>query len=103
MKAFHQVEKDRIKYHAQPKKNTVHRSSLLVTSMPNSETWITFVNHFLIKRGYESVALKMSAINKTGHLLDSLTMEVNEPKVYSINLTKIFSRFNSTNHLIEFF
>ena len=103
MKGFHQVQKDRIKYHARPNRNTVHRSSLMVTSMPNSETWIAFVNHFLIKRGYESVALKMSAINKTGYLLDSLTMEINKPKVYSINLTKIFARFNSTNYLIEFF
>ena len=103
MKAVHQVQKDRIKYHAQPKKNTVHRSSLIVPDIFNSETWIGFINHFLIKRGYKSVALKISAINKIGYLLDTLTIEINEPKVYSFNLTKMFSKFNSANYLIEFF
>ena len=103
MKDFHQVQKDRIKYHAQPNKNTVHRSSLIVPNISNSEAWIGFINHFLIKRGYKSVALKISAINKIGYLLDTLTIEINEPKVYSFNLTKMFSKFNSANYLIEFF
>ena len=103
MKDFHQVEKDRIKYHALPNKNTVHRSSLIVPDILNSEAWIGFINHFLIKRGYKSVALKISAINKIGYLLDTLTIEINEPKVYSFNLTKMFSKFNAANYLIEFF
>ena len=103
MKDFHQVQKDRIKYHAQPNKNTVHRSSLIVPNIFISDTWIGFINHFLIKRGYKSIALKISAINKIGSLLDTLTIEINEPKVYSFNLTKMFSKFNPTNYLIEFF
>ena len=94
MKTFHQVQKDRIKYHALPNKNTVHRSSLIVPDILNSEAWIGFINHFLIKRGYKSVALKISAINKIGYLLDASTIEINEPKVYSFNLTKMFSKFN---------
>ena len=103
MKDFHQVQKDRVKYHALPNKNTVHRSSLIVPNISHSEAWIGFINHFLIKRGYKSVALKISAINKIGYLLDALTIEINEPKVYSFNLTKMFSKFNPTNYLIEFF
>ena len=103
MKDFLRVKKDRIKYHAQPNKNTVHRSSLIVPDISNSEAWIGFINHFLIKRGYKSIALKISAINKIGYLLDTLTIEINEPKVYSFNLTKMFSKFNSANYLIEFF
>ena len=103
MKDYHRFQKDRIKYYAHPNKNTVHRSSLIVPNIPSSETWIGFINHFLIKRGYRSIALKISAINKIGYLLDTLTIEINEPKVYSFNLTKMFSKFNSANYLIEFF
>ena len=103
MKDYHRFQKDRIKYYAHPNKNTVHRSSLIVPNIPSSETWIGFINHFLIKRGYKSIALKISAINKIGYLLDTLTIEINEPKVYSYNLTKMFSKSNSVNYLIEFF
>ena len=103
MKDYLQIKKDRTKYHIQPHKNTVHRSSLLVPVMPKCEAWIGFINHFLIRRGYKSIALKISSINKLGDLLDSTTLEINEPKVYSFNLTKIFSKFKTANYLIEFF
>ena len=49
MKDYHKIQKDRIKYHAQPYKNTVHRSSLIAPELPYVDTWIGFVNHFLIK------------------------------------------------------
>ena len=84
-------------------KNSLDISSLNVPNIFSSETWIGFINHFLIKRGYRSIALKISAINKIGYLLDTLTIEINEPKVYSFNLTKMFTKFNSANYLIEFF
>ena len=58
MKDYLQIKKDRTKYHIQPYKNTVHRSSLLVPVMPKCEAWIGFINHFLIRRGYKSIALK---------------------------------------------
>ena len=86
MKDYLQVQKDRVKYHIQPFKNTVHRSSLIAPNMLGANTWISFINHFLIKRGYKSVALKLSAIDKNGKLLDSKTIQVEEPKVYSLNL-----------------
>ena len=103
MKDYHKVQNDRIKYHAQPYKNTVHRSSLIAPELPNVDTWIGFVNHFLIKRNYKSIALKISAVNNKGDLLDSVTIEVNEPKVYSINLSKLFKEFKAKNYLVEFF
>ena len=67
MKDYLQVQKDRIKYHIQPSRNTVHRSSLIAPNMPSSDTWISFINHFLIKRNYKSIALKISAIDKNGN------------------------------------
>tara|TARA_B100000902_G_scaffold397049_1_gene459678 strand:- start:1158 stop:1724 length:567 start_codon:yes stop_codon:yes gene_type:complete len=103
MKDYHQVQKDRIKYHIQPFKNTVHRSSLIAPSMVGADTWISFINHFLLKRGYKSVALKLSAIDKKGYLLDTKTIQVEEPKVYSLNLSNIFCEFNVKNFLIDFF
>ncbi|MDC1378683.1 hypothetical protein N8267_02285 [Pelagibacteraceae bacterium] len=103
MKDYHQVQKDRKKYHIQPFKNTVHRSSLIAPMMTGSDTWISFINHFLIKRGYKSVALKLSAIDDKGKLLDSKTLQIEEPKVYALNLTDIFNSFKVKNFLIDFF
>ena len=57
MKDYLQVQKDRINYHFQPFKNTVHRSSLTAPNLPEANTWVSFINHFLMKRGYKSVAL----------------------------------------------
>ena len=50
MKDYHKVQKDRIRYHAQPHKNTVHRSSLIAPEFPYVDTWIGFVNHFLTSK-----------------------------------------------------
>ena len=103
MKDYHKIQKDRIVYHAQPHKNTVHRSSWIAPELPGVDTWIGFVNHFFIKRKYKSVALKISAISNNGDLLDSITLQVEKPKVYSINLSKLFKEFKAKNYLIEFF
>ena len=46
MKDYLQVQKDRVKYHIQPFKNTVHRSSLIAPNMSGANTWISFINHF---------------------------------------------------------
>ena len=103
MKKYLNVQKDRKKYYFNPLKNTVHRSSLLAPSMLGSDTSITFLNHFLIKRNYKSVALKITAIDEIGKLIDSHTQEINEPKVYTINLTRMFQNNKIKNYLIEFF
>ena len=103
MKDYFQVQKDRIKYHIQPSRNTVHRSSLIAPNMPSSDTWISFINHFLIKRGYKSIALKISAIDKNGKLLSAQTTQINEPRVYSFNLAEMFPSSLAKNFLIEFF
>ena len=103
MKQYLKVQSDRKKYHLNPLKNTVHRSSLLAPTMQGAETSITFINHFLIKRNYKSVALKISAIDQHGNLIDSKTSEVFEKRVYTLNLTKMFSKDKVKNFLVEFF
>jgi len=103
MKNYLQVEKDRKKYHAQPSKNTIHRSSLTAPNISKSDTWISFINHFLLKRNYKSIALKLSAIDKFGNLLDSQTIQITEPVAYSLNLNKIFLNLPTNNYLIDFY
>ena len=103
MKDYLQVQKDRVSYHFQPFKNTVHRSSLTAPNLPGADTWISFINHFLLKRGYKSIALKLSAVDKFGSLLDSKTIQIEKPKVYSLNLNSIFSSVKPNNFLVDFF
>lgn len=103
MKDYLQVQKDRINYHFQPLRNTVHRSSLTAPNLPDANTWISFINHFLMKRGYKSVALKISAIDLHGNLVDSQTIQIDKPRVYSLNLSEIFSGSKINNFLIDFY
>lgn len=103
MKSFLNIEGNRKKYHAMPFKNTVHRSSLIIPEIINVETRVSFVNHFLIKRNNSSVAFKISAISKNGFLLDSLTFEVKDLKVYNFNLTSLFKDHKVKSYLAEFF
>ena len=104
MKKYLKVQSDRKNYHVNPFKNTVHRSSLLAPVMPKAQTWVTFVNHFLLKRNYKSVALKIVAIGGEGEFIDSNTLEIYEPKVYSYNLSKLFyNNKKIKNYLIEFY
>lgn len=103
MKDYLQVQKDRINYHFQPFKETVHRSSLTAPNILGADTWISFINHFLLKRGYKSVALKLSAVDKVGNLIDSKTIQIEKPQVYSLNLSKIFNNKKVNNFLVDFY
>ena len=103
MKAFKEVLKDQAQYHQNPNVNTVHRSSLLVPVIPNHDTNISFLNHFLIKRGYESVSLKVTPYGKNGSPLPSNTYVINEPRVYSFNLTSEFNYSEVSSYQAEFF
>lgn len=102
MKAFKEVEKDRKLYHKSTDVNTVHRSSLLVPKIEKNRTFISFLNHFLIKRNYNNVALKITGFNKEGDSGDSITYTIDKPKVYTFDLENILGNdFNC--YQIEFF
>ena len=65
---------------------------------------ISFINHFLLKRNNSSVVLKITAINKRGLIQDSISLEINEKKVYSINLEDLFKKIsNISQYLVEFY
>ena len=59
MKSYLQVQRDRIKYHSQPFRNTVHRSSLTAPNLKNCDTWVSFINHFLLKRKFNGIQMNV--------------------------------------------
>lgn len=102
MKPVKEVEKDRISYYKNSNLNTVHRSSLLIPRLEAHQTYISFVNHYFIKRNYENVILKLTAYDKLGISSDSISYELKIKKVYSYNLESIFGdKYNS--YQAEFF
>ncbi len=103
MKPFKEVEETRKKYHSIPFQDTVHRSSLLVPHIKNTKCIITFLNHFLLKRGNLDVVIKISAIDIYGKKLKSISYEINQKKVYSFNLSNIFENLEYHNFIVEFF
>ncbi len=104
MKPFLDVEKNRVSYHKSVKTNTVHRSSLIVPRFDQAASNISFLNHFLLKRNNKDVVLKITAINDNGVLEDSVSVEINEPKVYSFNLESFFEKASKIKeYLVEFY
>lgn len=104
MKPFLDVEANRVEYHKYKNKNTVHRSSLIVPRFSHAISNISFLNHFIIKRDNANVVLKITAINKKGFIEDSLSIQINEIKVYSINLESLFEKVSKiSEYLIEFY
>ena len=102
MKAFKDVEKDRKLYHKSSDINSVNRSSLLVPKISKNKSYISFLNHFLIKRKYNNVSLKITGFNKDGVSGDSISIKIDKPKVYSYCLEELLGdEFNC--YQVEFF
>ena len=102
MKPVKEVEKDRISYYKNINLNSVHRSSLLIPKIEGHQTYISFVNHYLIKRNYNNVILKLTAYDKSGLTSDSLSYDLKIKKVYTYSLERIFGdQYNS--YQAEFF
>tara|TARA_B110000027_G_C16099397_1_gene292371 strand:+ start:372 stop:1856 length:1485 start_codon:yes stop_codon:yes gene_type:complete len=104
MKPFLDVEKNRVSYHKSIKTNTVHRSSLIVPKFDQAVSNISFLNHFILKRNNRDVILKITAINDNGVMQDSVSVEINEPIVYSLNLENFFEQASIIKeYLVEFY
>jgi hypothetical protein len=102
MKSFRQVEENRRAYHRDPTLNSVHRASLLVPEIEGARAEISFLNHFLIKRGYERVGCRITAIGPTGQRISAQMHLVKEPRVYRIPLTGTVEA-PVASWLVEFF
>jgi hypothetical protein len=102
MKKFKDVEKTRIQAHKDPARDSVHRASLLVPELPGAVAEISFVNHFLLKRGYPHVACRITAIDAEGQRIESRLHPIQEPRVYRFRLTGSVDAPVAT-YMVEFF
>ncbi len=102
MKLIKNIESTRREYHRDAQHNTVHRSSLLAPNLPDCQVDVSFVNHFLLKRGYRDVACRISAFDAGGQCIESSTVAVEEPRVYAIELGQ-YADDAAQNYQLEFF
>lgn len=102
MKSFKEVEQTRKLYHAKPALNSVHRTSLLVPELPGSVAEISFVNHFLLKRKYPHVGLRVTGVDAAGKRVESRLFPITEPRVHTFTLTGSFDK-PVADYLVEFF
>jgi len=102
MKRLLDVEKTRRAYHADRTRNSTHRASLMVPELPGSQADVSFLNHFLLKRGYEKVACRVTAIDPDGARIVSRLVPVGEPRVYTIPLTGMVDEVVDS-YQVEFF
>jgi len=102
MKQIKEVEKTRRAYHRDPSLNSVHRSSLMVPEIVGTEVDISFLNHFLLKRGHKNVACIITAIDNKGKKIESRLQKIDRPIVYNFTLTGMVKEPIS-NYMIEFF
>jgi hypothetical protein len=102
VKAFKEVEANRRLYHSKPAVNSVHRSSLLVPELPGAEAGISFANHFLLKRKYPHVGLRVTGVDAAGKRVEARLFPVTEPRVYAFTLTGMFDK-PVADYLVEFY
>jgi hypothetical protein len=102
MKTYKDHEATRRRHHADPTGDTVHRSSLLVPEIPGSDVEISFLNHFLLKRGYRKVACRVTAIDLEGRKLYARLENVTDARVYRLPLSHSASTA-AASYMVEFF
>jgi hypothetical protein len=102
MKPYKQIDATRAAYHEDPERNSVHRSSLLVPTMENTDVEISFLNHFLIKRNYANVACRVTAVDSEGMRIEARLFPITEPKVYTLPLSRVFGA-KAVCFLVDFF
>ena len=104
MKPLLNVDKDQKKHRGNSVLNTVHRSSLLVPKILDNQTYISFLNHFLLKRDYQDVVMRLTGYKQNGESGDSKSYTINEPIVYTFCLDDLEDIENMyTCYQVEFF
>ena len=102
MKKLKEVEANRKLYHHDPTLNSVHRASLMVPEISGTNVDISFLNHFILKRNYQNIACKITAIDKNGQKIISKLHVIDKPIVYNITLTGM-TDIPVSNYMVEFF
>lgn len=102
MKSFKDVEAGRHAYHRDGALNSVHRSSLTVPEIEGSLAEISFINHFLLKRGYRNIGCRVTAVDHDGKRIESRLVTIDAPRVYTVPLTGMVAE-PAGGYLVEFF
>lgn len=102
MKSFKAVEATRRGYHADAARDSVHRSSLLVPALPNAAVDVSFLNHFLLKRGYPRVGCRVSEIDGEGTRIRTNLIQIDAPRSYTFKLSE-GAHPDCASFMVEFF
>lgn len=102
MKSFKAVEETRRMYHADGSLNSVHRASLLAPVLPNAKLEVSFLNHFLLKRGYKDVGCRVTEVDAEGKRIHSRVFAVDQPRAYVLPLSDL-GHADAANFIVEFF
>ena len=102
MKSFLEVEKNRRNYHQDGARNSIHRASLLIPNLGAGNTRVSFLNHFLLKRGCEKIGCRITAIDHNGKRIESRLVSIDAPVAYDLPLTESFSE-EANSFQVEFF
>jgi hypothetical protein len=102
MKSFKAVEATRRGYHADAARDSVHRSSLLAPVLPGAAVEVSFLNHFLLKRGYPRVGCRVTEIDGEGKRIRARLIVVDAPRAYTLRLSED-GHPDCTSFMVEFF
>jgi hypothetical protein len=102
MKGFKDVEATRRQYHEDGARGSVHRAALCVPEIAGTTAEISFLNHFRLKRGYEQIGCRVTAVDGQGQRAQSRLYPVRDARVHTIPLTGTAGA-NIASYLVEFF
>jgi hypothetical protein len=93
MKPFKSVEETRKTYHQFPERNSVHRASAIFPIFDRAHYGnnLTFLNHWLVKRGIPEIAARHTIRDADGTRLGQVYSVVDQKKAYSIDLEEVMS------------
>lgn len=111
MKPFKAIEATRKSYHAFPERNSVHRAAAIFPIFDRSRyaNNLTFLNHWLIKRGIPEIGARHTLRDESGKRLTQVYTIIDKPKAYSIDLEDVMRAAGLNDDLrtgsweIEFF
>jgi hypothetical protein len=63
---------------------------------------VSFLNHFLLKRGYRNVACRLTEIDRTGKRIQARMIKIDEPRAYTLRLSDM-AHADTTDVMVEFF
>lgn len=91
MKPFKSVEANRKSYHQFPDRNSVHRASAIFPIFDRSRyaNNLTFLNHWLVKRGIPEIAARHTIRDADGTRLGQVYAVIDQPKAYSVDLEDV--------------